>query len=224
MKVSGGLSGFARRTASYAIVSHFIQIDIHWHSGTLNTYKIDCLPFVCCSVLFYVYIVCTYACFVEPTMCSIAVSNTFFFGTHFFSRKDCWCSSNTITVEHITLSHFSCFFVCLYIHLMLKIVSEICFELANWYLTAAAEFTKTSTVQITVKLLFTICLIFFEASSKPNHFVYNHQQYIYVCTLLSSNHWPPNQYAYLEIKQQKKNVSRPSTATYLSTVHCIHFI
>lgn len=134
MKVSGGLSGFARRTASYAIVSHFIQIDIHWHSGTLNTYKIDCLPFVCCSVLFYVYIVCTYACFVEPTMCSIAVSNTFFFGTHFFSRKDCWCSSNTITVEHITLSHFSCFFVCLYIHLMLKIVSEICFELANWYL------------------------------------------------------------------------------------------
>lgn len=117
MKVSGGLSGFARRTASYAIVSHFIQINIHWHSGTLNTYKIDCLPFVCCSVLFYVYIVCTYACFVEPTMCSIAVSNTFFFGTHFFSRKDCWCSSNmpTITVEHITLSHFSCFFV-LFVH------------------------------------------------------------------------------------------------------------
>lgn len=57
-----------------------------------------------------------------------------------------------------------------------------------------------------MKLLFTICLIFFEASSKPNHFVYNHQQYIYVCTLLSSNHWPPNQYAYLEIKQQKKKM------------------
>lgn len=153
MKVSGGLSGFARRTASYAIVSHFIQIDIHWHSGTLNTYKIDCLPFVCCSVLFYVYIVCTYACFVEPTMCSIAVSNTFFLAPIFLAEKIAdvlrTCRPSPLNTLHSPIFH--AFLFCLYIHLMLKIVSEICFELAkdvkpNWYLTAAAEFTKTSTV------------------------------------------------------------------------------
>lgn len=185
--------------------SIFIDIQAHWT-------RIKLIVCHLCVVLFYsMCILCVRMRVLWNLPCARLLFRILFFGTHFFSRKDCWFSSNmpTITVEHITLSHFSCFFVCLYIHLMLKIVSEICFELAkdvkpNWYLTAAAEFTKTSTVQITVKLLFTICLIFFEASSKPNHFVYNHQQYIYVCTLLSSNHWPPNQYAYLEIKQQKK--------------------